>query len=28
AAQALWDVVRGQGRALMAGREGDPLYQI
>lgn len=22
AAQALWDVVRGQGRALMAGREG------
>ncbi|MDA4175956.1 hypothetical protein NY836_00650, partial [Escherichia coli] len=25
---ALWDVVRGQGRALMAGREGDPLYQI
>ncbi|GCT50788.1 transcriptional regulator [Escherichia coli] len=28
AAQALWDVVRGQGRALMAGREGEPLYQI
>ncbi len=28
AAQALWEVVRGQGRALMAGREGDPLYQI
>ncbi|ETJ19380.1 MAG: hypothetical protein Q609_ECAC01912G0003, partial [Escherichia coli DORA_A_5_14_21] len=28
AAEALWDVVRDQGRALMAGREGDPLYQI
>lgn len=28
AAQALWDVVRDQGNALMAGREGDPLYQI
>ncbi|MDB7109684.1 hypothetical protein QU862_23080, partial [Escherichia coli] len=26
--QALWDVVRDQGNALMAGREGDPLYQI
>ncbi|HGD8094638.1 hypothetical protein, partial [Escherichia coli] len=24
----LWDVVRDQGNALMAGREGDPLYQI
>lgn len=28
AAEALWDVVRDQGNALMAGREGDPLYQI
>ncbi|WP_251309796.1 hypothetical protein, partial [Escherichia coli] len=26
--EALWDVVRDQGNALMAGREGDPLYQI
>lgn len=28
AAQALWDVVRDEGRALMTGRKGDPLYQI
>ncbi len=28
AAEALWDVVRDQGNALMAGRKGDPLNQI